>query len=1082
MAVCRHGHGLRRRILLAFAALVLTVVFGDVDAIVPSDVQLVASSVPQRTLATATITVQATGPNGYTENARLVIWRLSPSNTSTVLQQITASGVVAFDGASPASVSFPGINLAALFGGSVAASAIPLGVNVGVRFRFVIEHGPTFAVVSPHANITSSYNGTASISLQSAFPAVNYDDASTSVIVVGDGGATESVTLRLSKGAVMSTPARAFTFTANFDGGYPNALANISVVVPSGSYAATAVTSVTATALNISGKFEAYPRNLNLGGLFLRSIFAGFGDNAEVGSRIAVEMANADPALLPYTPIVFNARANTACTRLSAVDAILSLLQPAQCGEKAGKDYLDAIIGPACTSEGTSIVPVSGLYKIPVISFGASSTELSNKGLYPYFMRTHPSNDLEGLTAVAMALHFGWSQIALITMDSFPLDDNFRRTARSMNVTLAVDIVLQDKPDGSGDYRDALASIKQLGIRVIANFAYGGTGTALYRQAADLGIVGPGYQWVLGFAAYDSTLWPIRLQSYNSSHTWLDIFAGSFGTRVTTFGGNLTTVGQVVQIWNAKNMSQYAPENPSVSPTAGISSSGEPIGGLALTGSTGYDATTVAIKAYHRLIYGLRSEKNRADAYALMLQSDYLGVGGHLQFDANGDILAKRRTVQLRIDPNAARNTSARYYVQEWGFVSYSSTKIPSLTNINIDMDARGWYGYQWPGLTNATVPPAFLCIPACVNGACVAPNKCRCNAGWTGDTCAIGGASGVSSSSSVNPLAIALPVGLSVLSIIVAGVFLRSMAGRKSRALMNEKRNLIDATEISLGDKVAEGSFGEVYRAVFRGTTVAVKVLKSIGRDDESESQTSGSGNAARKKSESLIKGVGGSNGNTSLTHTKGAVLSNASSGWGAKNEDSSDNVARPTPRSRLSILSTTFAFRRSLVGGSSVSRSRSMAHLRGRDFLNEIDLLANLRHPHIVLYMGYCQMPQMAIVQEFMAKGSVFSLLQENKGQIDWNLKLRMACDAAMGVEYLHRNTPPIIHRDLKTPNLLIDNNFVVKVSDFGLAQFKNNRVTNNDTVTGSMRWMAPELFAHFASDKKPKNNGIRLCDNGL
>jgi serine/threonine-protein kinase CTR1 len=121
-------------------------------------------------------------------------------------------------------------------------------------------------------------------------------------------------------------------------------------------------------------------------------------------------------------------------------------------------------------------------------------------------------------------------------------------------------------------------------------------------------------------------------------------------------------------------------------------------------------------------------------------------------------------------------------------------------------------------------------------------------------------------------------------------------------------------------------------------------------------------------------------------------------------------------------------------------------------------------LRHPNIVLFLGCCHDPtnnSLSIVTEFLERGSLSDVLADKSIQIETPLLLRFAIDAALGMNYLHNRKPPIIHRDLKSANLLVDRYFNVKVSDFGLA--KRGLVPGlmrATTFCGTIPWLAPEV----------------------
>ncbi|CAJ1967731.1 unnamed protein product, partial [Sphenostylis stenocarpa] len=95
-------------------------------------------------------------------------------------------------------------------------------------------------------------------------------------------------------------------------------------------------------------------------------------------------------------------------------------------------------------------------------------------------------------------------------------------------------------------------------------------------------------------------------------------------------------------------------------------------------------------------------------------------------------------------------------------------------------------------------------------------------------------------------------------------------------------------------------------------------------------------------------------------------------------------------------------------------------------------VSIMKRLRHPNIVLLMGaVIQPPKLSIVTEYLSRGSLFELLHMGNvgSSISERHRLCMAYDVASGMNYLHQMKPPIVHRDLKSPNLLVDNSFTVK-----------------------------------------------------
>ncbi|XP_019075483.1 uncharacterized protein LOC100256793 isoform X2 [Vitis vinifera] len=133
-------------------------------------------------------------------------------------------------------------------------------------------------------------------------------------------------------------------------------------------------------------------------------------------------------------------------------------------------------------------------------------------------------------------------------------------------------------------------------------------------------------------------------------------------------------------------------------------------------------------------------------------------------------------------------------------------------------------------------------------------------------------------------------------------------------------------------------------------------------------------------------------------------------------------------------------------------------------------VSLMKRLRHPNVLLFMGAVTSPQrLCIVTEFLPRGSLFRLLQRNTSRLDWRRRVHMALDIAQGMNYLHHFNPPIIHRDLKSSNLLVDRNWTVKVGDFGLSRLKHETYLTTKTGKGTPQWMAPEVLRNEPSDEK-------------
>eukprot|EP00698_Gefionella_okellyi_P009188 TRINITY_DN2318_c0_g1_i1.p1 TRINITY_DN2318_c0_g1~~TRINITY_DN2318_c0_g1_i1.p1 ORF type:complete len:537 (+),score=129.11 TRINITY_DN2318_c0_g1_i1:731-2341(+) len=125
--------------------------------------------------------------------------------------------------------------------------------------------------------------------------------------------------------------------------------------------------------------------------------------------------------------------------------------------------------------------------------------------------------------------------------------------------------------------------------------------------------------------------------------------------------------------------------------------------------------------------------------------------------------------------------------------------------------------------------------------------------------------------------------------------------------------------------------------------------------------------------------------------------------------------------------------------------------------DFRREVGLLAAMRHPNVVLFIAAC-LERPAIVTEFVSQGSLLDLINRSPQDLTRERAFRIALGVARGLNYLHKQKPPIVHRDLKSPNILIDQGWEPKIADFGLSKIKAASMV--DTVVGSPAWMAPEV----------------------
>ncbi|KJP88146.1 TKL protein kinase [Plasmodium fragile] len=128
-------------------------------------------------------------------------------------------------------------------------------------------------------------------------------------------------------------------------------------------------------------------------------------------------------------------------------------------------------------------------------------------------------------------------------------------------------------------------------------------------------------------------------------------------------------------------------------------------------------------------------------------------------------------------------------------------------------------------------------------------------------------------------------------------------------------------------------------------------------------------------------------------------------------------------------------------------------------KNFLREIEIYKNIQRPNICTFYGICiRSNKLMLLLEYYPKGNLFNFLK-NKNKIHKKQRLAWASEMCHIVHGFHTHNPPVINGDIKTSNVLIDNNMHLVMCDFGKARFKNSKLYSN---FGSYRYMAPETFS--------------------
>jgi len=233
---------------------------------------------------------------------------------------------------------------------------------------------------------------------------------------------------------------------------------------------------------------------------------------------------------------------------------------------------------------------------------------------------------------------------------------------------------------------------------------------------------------------------------------------------------------------------------------------------------------------------------------------------------------------------------------------------------------------------------------------------------------------------------------------------------------------------EVTILGRVDEGHYGEVFRAKWRGCEVAVKRIKmgpALWEDAPPKAKKK-QGPASWEVRLGLAEAR--DSDDISMSGSEKDDISNSS-----EEHNNLNNAHQEEQRQRLA-----------------------------ESFARELSLLKRLRSNRIVLFMGACLgPPDLCLVTEYLPRGSLHDLLHRKKKLPKGRRLLQMARDIAEGCAYLHAER--IVHRDLKASNLLLDENYRVKVADFGLSRIRPGSVEALPTASwaGTIAYMAPEIL---------------------
>ncbi|XP_057492248.1 probable serine/threonine-protein kinase PIX13 [Actinidia eriantha] len=156
-------------------------------------------------------------------------------------------------------------------------------------------------------------------------------------------------------------------------------------------------------------------------------------------------------------------------------------------------------------------------------------------------------------------------------------------------------------------------------------------------------------------------------------------------------------------------------------------------------------------------------------------------------------------------------------------------------------------------------------------------------------------------------------------------------------------------------------------------------------------------------------------------------------------------------------------------------------------QEWQSEVDFLGCLSHPNLVKLLGYCKDKELLLVYEYMEGGSLDNHLFRSGGSatvtLSWDLRLKIAIDTARGLAFLHTLDKQVIFRDFKASNILLDENYNAKISDFGIAKLgpSGERTHVTTRVIGTEGYAAPEYIetGHLSVKSDVYSFGVLLLE---
>lgn len=373
----------------------------------------------------------------------------------------------------------------------------------------------------------------------------------------------------------------------------------------------------------MAGQVQAFPTvnantEIKIGGLFpLSGSLAGGGVEREAAFRIAIEEINANSELLNgYTLVGLSKDTAT---------------EPSTGVQVAGEAISEGAVGLiGAASSSVSMAIASGpakSNKVPQISYSSTSAALSNKTIYPYFLRVVPPDSVQGLAVANIINEMGWSHIAtLATSDDYGaggigiLEDSAK--------DLGIDVLASEKfIPGATDIKTQLQNIKDSGAKIIAINVIVGDAITIFSQSGDLGITAEnGYVWVGTDGNTQATV-------FENSTAIKENMQGMIGTSPNRGIG--AVYNAFLDTWESKDPAQYAGAGDRTPNTYA---------------TFAYDAVYAYAYAFDRMIKAGTDYTDGDALLAELYKSDFLGATGSVSFNSVGDRIGVYDVLNLQDD------------------------------------------------------------------------------------------------------------------------------------------------------------------------------------------------------------------------------------------------------------------------------------------------------------------------------------------------------------------------------------------------------------------------------------------------